>query len=96
MNSDEARRRNAVRLAERLIYFADGAEEGGLVRYARKARVVAGETLWLAQQLELVSRSCALLVEQRDVLLGLVLKGVPDEEPAVEDEQINIEAPVGS
>lgn len=52
MPAGVTREQQAARDAEQLIVFADGAEEAGLTVYARRARVVARETIWLATELE--------------------------------------------
>ena len=46
------RQTQAANLAQELILFADGAEEAGLTVYAQRARAVARETIWLADELE--------------------------------------------
>lgn len=46
--------------------FADGAEEAGSIMYARKARVVARETIWLAQELENAQSTNQALKQKTD------------------------------
>jgi hypothetical protein len=71
----QTREQQAAQLAAELIVFADGAEEAGLVTYARRARVVARETLWLVDALEAERSVRRAVQEARDRLLGMVTSG---------------------
>ena len=66
----------AATLALRLIVFADGAEEGGLAGYAQRARLVARETLWLAEQLALERDAYRQLHERNDAMLQVLAERV--------------------
>ena len=72
------REQQAAQQAEQLIVFADGCEEAGLVTYARKARVVARETLWLVETLANERSARQAIQTQRDECLELLGKGVYD------------------
>ena len=66
------REQQAAQHAQELITFADGAEEAGLVDYARRARNVARETLWLVDQLQAERDARKTIQAARDRLLEMV------------------------
>ena len=66
------REQQAAHHAAELIVFADGAEEAGLVDYARRARNVARETLWLVEMLDAERAARMAIQEARDRLLAMV------------------------
>lgn len=66
------REQKAAQLAAELIVFADGAEEAGLVTYAQRARVVARETIWLADALEGERSARRAIQKQRDECLRIL------------------------
>jgi hypothetical protein len=66
----------AAELAAELILFADGLEAAGMVEYARRARVVARETIWLVQTLTAERSARKAIQKSRDSLLrDLVQRG---------------------
>jgi hypothetical protein len=61
--------------ARELVVFCDGAEEAGLVGYARRARVVARDVLELVVALEGERSARVAMQEARDQLQEIVGKG---------------------
>ncbi len=70
----QARHDLAAKAAADLIVFADGLEQGGWGDYARRARCVARETIWLAQELEHERAARQAVQTARDRLLQMVGK----------------------
>jgi hypothetical protein len=67
-----SREHQAANDAADRIVFADGLEQGGFEDYAQRARVVARETIWLADELAAERSARKAIQEQRDRLLELV------------------------
>jgi hypothetical protein len=62
------------RLASELIVFSDGLEEGGLLVYARRSRVVARELLCACDELE-AERSARVALQLRCETLQEIVGG---------------------
>jgi hypothetical protein len=73
-NVSPTREQKAAQDAQELILFADGAEEAGLIQYARRARNLARERFWLAQLLEAERSARKTIQEARDRLLEQVTR----------------------
>jgi hypothetical protein len=69
-----SREHQAANDAADLIVFADGLEQGGFHDYAQRARVVARETIWLADMLQAERSARVAMQEARDRLLEMVAK----------------------
>lgn len=61
----------AARKAQELIVFCDGLEQAGYETYAHRARWVARETFWLAEQLHVERAARESLIAERDRLMAL-------------------------
>ncbi len=68
------REQQAAQAAAELLVFADGAEEAGMTAYARRARNVARDTLWLIDELAAERSARQALQTARDRLLTMVGK----------------------
>lgn len=62
----QTREARAAEEARGLVVFADGLEDAGFVELARRARVVAAETLWLADELAGARAALAGMEADRD------------------------------
>jgi hypothetical protein len=67
------REQQAAQLAAELIVFADGAEEAGLISYAQRARVVARETIWLAETVERERSARRAIQAARDRCMDILM-----------------------
>jgi len=75
---DLLRAHQAAQQAHQLIVFADGMEAVGYADYARRARVVAREAIWLAGELEAERSARRAIQRQRDDALELLGKRAYD------------------
>jgi hypothetical protein len=82
----DSRAFDAAGRARELILFADGAEEAGLAGYARRARHVARETLWLTEQLA-AERSAREAATREVARLRDLWTRRPDERVALLEEE---------
>lgn len=68
----------AEQRARELIVFADGLEEGGLVDYARRARMVARDALDAIAELDAERSARRALQAERDRLRAMLWPGAYD------------------
>jgi hypothetical protein len=73
-SSSNERAASAARRARDLIVYADGVEEAGLENYARRARDVAREVIWLVEEVARERAARALIQERCDELRRLLAK----------------------
>jgi hypothetical protein len=66
------REETALIQARELIVFADGAEEAGMISYARRARVVARDLIRLAGELETERSARQKIQADRDRCLQIL------------------------